>query len=216
MGCLQEDTWLCNQCLPTIPGASSVCLGCEQPTVKHLLCYHCSQQFGVQGVISAGHYHHPLLQRGIHWLKFKGIRAVAPPLASLLLTQLHTIAPLSSLVQQAILVPIPLHPRRQRQRGFNQSEEIARTISTLTGIPLIPLLIRTRATWAQATLPPVWRRHNVTAAFSAAALPPPDRPVIILVDDVTTTGATLAAAATALIPYTIPATRLWGATIARG
>lgn len=104
------------------------------------------------------------------------------------------------------LVPVPIHPVRRRQRGFNQAEELADRLSDLTGIPVIrDLLIRTKKTAPQKELSPAQRLKNLQSAF---ALNPyfcsekrkihhiPDS--VILVDDIFTTGSTVEACARAL------------------
>jgi ComF family protein len=98
------------------------------------------------------------------------------------------------------LTPVPLHWRRQWQRGFNQSEVLARALSRRTGIPIIAALRRVRSTAAQAGLSNSGRRRNVTAAFasraSAGGMLAGKR--ILLIDDVMTTGSTATACALAL------------------
>lgn len=108
---------------------------------------------------------------------------------------------LSSLAEDArplgdasyMLVPVPLGPERARARGYNQVEEVARD----AGIPLVPLLERTRETAPQTTLPRRARLMNMEGAFAATGPVAPDATYIVL-DDVMTTGATLRAAAAAL------------------
>jgi len=173
-------------------------------------CAECRAETRLTGVVSAGSYRNQALQRGVHWLKFKNIQPLAALLSSLLLPRLKRIAPLPLLRTRAVLVPVPLHRRRHRQRGFNQSALLSSALSTYTGIPKADLLERSRSTWTQTKLPPELRKNNTTGAFSL--LSKPSRPLLILIDDVTTTGSTLhSAASTFPEKYTI-----WGCTIARG
>lgn len=101
----------------------------------------------------------------------------------------------SELPDADLVVPVPLHWRRQLLRGYNQAESIGRPLARLLGLPFGEALKRPRATAAQAGLGRDHRRANVRQAFRAR------RPLsghILLVDDVATTGATLDAAARAL------------------
>jgi ComF family protein len=92
-------------------------------------------------------------------------------------------------------VPVPLHPSRHRQRGFNQAADLAAGLR----LPLIHALCRTRATPSQSTLPAALRHGNVRDAFaprrSASRLA---GGTVVLVDDVSTTGATVEACARVL------------------
>jgi len=89
-----------------------------------------------------------------------------------------------------LLLPLPLHPSRLRDRGFNQSAEIARAIHSRLGIPMhVDCLARIRATPPQTALPLKERAKNVRGAFECSADLTGKR--ILLVDDVMTTGATL-------------------------
>lgn len=101
-----------------------------------------------------------------------------------------------------VLVPIPLHPARQRQRRYNQSAELAQALGQLTGLAVDPgLLRRSRNTRQQVGLSGVGRQRNVAGAFAVhpELLLRAGGRRIILVDDVYTTGATTKAAARSLL-----------------
>lgn len=101
--------------------------------------------------------------------------------------------------ERAALVPVPLHPLRERERGFNQSAEIARALARHWQVPVWDdVVARTRATETQTRLTPGERSRNVSGCFRAA---PGAKPRLrgAHVDDVVTTAATLNECATALI-----------------
>lgn len=212
--CLRESSWLCGDCQAnltiTVPLS---CIGCATASPRGTVCSRCQPDYVLQGVLYAGSYGSPWLKRGIHWLKFKGVRSVAPELSRLLIPRLTMIAPLAQLREQAQLVPIPLHRQRLRQRGFNQSTDLALALSELTGIPTDEALIRRRSTWAQAKLPHELRQENIADAFRIRA-GSTSSPIAIIVDDVTTSGATLNTAAKVLAAAGTQ--HCWGLTLARG
>lgn len=155
-----------------------------------------------------------MIQRGVHWLKFRSIRQLAPTLAYLLLPRLIHIGSREHLQHSTLLMPIPLHPSRQRERGFNQAEDIARELASLSGIPLVNALVRNRATLTQTQLDADLRRTNMIDAFSLRTSLPAHIKTVVVLDDVTTTGSTLSEAAKALKAAGVH--EVWGATIARG
>jgi len=128
----------------------------------------------------------------IHALKYERRRSIAKPLGGLMRERGAALLDGADLV-----VPVPLHPRRERERGFNQADDLAQQL----GLPVAPLLRRVRFTTSQIELPADARHENVRDAFSLDRLPTPGSrlpAVIVLVDDVATTGATIEACAKAL------------------
>ena len=135
------------------------------------------------------------VRAAIHALKYNGKRRAAEPLARLALAAWR-----ASGLDADVIVPVPLHRRRGRERGYNQADLLARGIARGAGLPLQrDALARSRATAPQAQLPVSERQRNVAGAFGllpgAATL---SGRTVLLVDDVITTGATIQAAASAL------------------
>lgn len=147
-------------------------------------------------VVSAAHFESPL-REAIHALKYEGV----PHVASLFGARMaHAWQASSVSFAPTMLVPVPLHPRRERERGYNQSMLLARVVAGVLGLPVERRAVRrTRRTEKQAQLESHLevRLANVKGAFTAA--PPIVRGQrILLVDDVFTTGATLLTCAAAL------------------
>jgi len=130
----------------------------------------------------------PIAREALHAFKFGGRRALAAPLAELLaelgLGALPGAAP-------DLLVPVPLHARRERARGYNQSALLATRLGQVWGVPVaLDALGRATATAPQTDLDAAARRQNVRGAFVARR---PELIVgrhVLLVDDILTTGAT--------------------------
>jgi ComF family protein len=100
------------------------------------------------------------------------------------------------LAGQPVLVPVPLHPRRRRERGFNQSELVAAALAARTALSVCAgALVRRKDTAPQAGLTAAERRRNVAGAFAVRQRPRIAGQVVVLVDDVWTTGATARACA---------------------
>jgi ComF family protein len=125
----------------------------------------------------------------LHALKYGKRPSLARPLARLMCASAGDL-----LANADLLVPVPLHRRRRRQRGFNQAEELAKRL----GYSWQPVLRRTRATPSQTDLPAARRHANVRNAFALRKRYSVRGLTVVLVDDVSTTGATLNACATVL------------------
>jgi len=132
------------------------------------------------------------LQRAIHTYKYGGRRELAIPLAQAVFEAAGGLG-----TTLGGLAFVPLHPSRQRDRGFNQAERLARLIAGAMHLPVVRGLVRRRANPAQVGLSAAARRENMVGAFAWDG-PGPAPPGLGLVDDVCTTGATLEAAAAAV------------------
>jgi ComF family protein len=145
-------------------------------------------------------------RRAVHALKYDGLSRVGRDMAAVVAKLVERPPP------EAVLVPIPLGPKRRARRGYNQSEALAAALAPLWGLTNRPeLLVRTRDTPTQTALTPAARLANVAGAFAMqnaecrmqngsprnSAFSILHSP-LVLVDDVFTTGATLAEAARAL------------------
>jgi ComF family protein len=141
----------------------------------------------------------------VHELKYRGRRRSAGRAARLLFDS----EPARQVLAGAsVLVPVPLHPRRLRQRGFNQSQLLARALGRLAGLPVADALARRVETATQTGLSAAARRRNVEGAFRAVRPAAVGGRVVVLVDDVLTTGATARACARALRDAGASAVRL--------
>jgi ComF family protein len=114
-----------------------------------------------------------------------------------------------------VIMPVPLHPMKRREREFNQAERLARRLSLATGIPLrADVLKRPRPTETQARLSREERARNIRGAFVVREGIELEGEQVVLVDDVLTTGATANACAEALAERGAGAVCVW--TVARG
>jgi ComF family protein len=150
-----------------------------------------------------------VIRRAIHELKYRNLRGLAPLMAGLLYDYL-----VENPLPADILVPVPLHRKRQRDRGYNQSALLAKELGRRSGLPVtVNGLVRHRYAVPQARSAGLSERHkNVAGAFTC-----PDERFqgkrVLLVDDVSTSGATLNACAGAL--KTAGAAQVWGLVMAR-
>jgi ComF family protein len=136
----------------------------------------------------------PALFDLVHALKYEAFQELAPWLGRRL-----AVAARAALGRDLVLVPVPLHPSRRRERGFNQSALLGRAAARHLGCPVIEdVLERRRATRPQARLERAARAANVAGAFVRRAPLPPGNQLVVVVDDVVTTGATVGAVLAAL------------------
>ncbi|HEY3013118.1 MAG TPA: double zinc ribbon domain-containing protein [Gemmatimonadales bacterium] len=187
----EGDALICDLCrVRWRPIPHPVCPRCGQPRLQDFECRLCAEwPKGLSRVRSAV-WLEGSARDAVHRLKYDGWTRAAEAIAQAMLG-------LDPLTAGVSLIPVPLGPRRQRERGYNQSERIAAALGACTGMPVrTDLLQRVRETPTQTALTPEARHANVAGAFHAGAGAGLE---LVLVDDVFTTGATLAAAAAALV-----------------
>ncbi len=140
-------------------------------------------------------------------LKYRGIRALAPDMGELLARHLE-----SSRLAADLIVPVPLHRRRERERGYNQAALLAYELGRRTGLPVVPALGRTEDTPPQVAMVGLEkRRANIEGVFECVADVRDRR--VLLIDDVVTTGSTMGACAAPL--KAAGASKVWGLAFAR-
>jgi ComF family protein len=202
LGCGRCDAFLCDVCqAKLIRPETQKCPICKHISARGATCLDCSGKTPLDGVFAACTYRSPLTRTGIHALKYRFIPACAAPLAEVLIAELRN----AELPLPQLITPVPLHTRRLRWRGFNQSELIARYLANhLTPGLTIPLdttsLRRIRFTPPQASVTSRTERlENLKDAFAWRSLATDlTGKTVWLIDDVATTNATLEACARTL------------------
>jgi ComF family protein len=197
---LEEPTRgpVCARCWAAIvPITPPCCRTCGDPlpswriiSLAESRCPRCRRKPPLVSLARAVGPYEGALRAIVHAFKYGARSTLARPLAARLRACGEEV-----LAGADMVVPIPLHRSRQRQRGFNQAAEIARYL----GVPTVAALQRTRRTPPQADLPASRRHANVRGAFVPAPAVFVTDLVVVLVDDVSTTGATLNACAEVLL-----------------
>jgi len=210
VGCGKEGEFLCYSCRQSLPRITPpLCPRCGRPQPSGILCPSCvSWSAKIDGIRSPFRFD-GAMREAIHQLKYRNLRALAVPLAKLLHDYLIT-----DPMPAEVLVPVPLHQKRLRERGYNQSSLLAQQLGKLADLPIVDdCLIRQRHATPQARTATVEERQsNVTDAFACRDHRLRDKQVL-LIDDVSTSGATLDACAAAL--KASGATSVWGLVMAR-
>ena len=210
---------ICEACLAALaPQKGPMCSVCGRMLISWqvaaeavVLCRLCLRQtYGFDRARSYAAYDGAMV-RAITLLKYEPIAPLGAWFAGRLAEMLH--AEFKDLPAD-IVVPVPLHPARQRERGYNQAELIARPLARLLRLPFrSALLVRTRPRPDKLKLSLHERWETVRGAFAARPGSQVDNLRVLLVDDVMTTGATLDACARALRGAS--ASEVFGVTVAR-
>jgi ComF family protein len=194
VGCGQGGSLYCEACRATLSYLKPpVCKVCGLPVEQGRICPQSLQHpLHVDGIRSVATYEDSLGE-AIRRFKYGYMRDLAPVLGDLLVAFWH-----ANPIPVDVIVPVPLHRRRLRERGYNQSALLAIHLGRAVGLPVLcDALQRNRHTMSQVHLGWRERRENVANAFSCVDQRLAARRVL-LVDDVCTTGSTLEACGVAL------------------
>jgi ComF family protein len=211
VGCGAYGSFLCQSCQAELPATRPPrCPICWQPQRQEAICGRCREERpAFQGARSA-YLYRGAAREAVRALKYSYVSALARPMAQLMARYVLEEDP----IEADLLVAVPLHGRRQRLRGYNQSALLARELSRLCGLPVAERgLARHRSTPPQArSADAEARKRSVADAFVADCRWVEGKRVL-LIDDVMTTGATLDACAQAL--RQAGAASVWAFTFAR-
>ncbi len=205
-GAYDSNHILCSLCLADLPHLGNVCPQCASPTPTSVLCGSCLKSPPNYQITHSLYSYKAPIDQLIIQMKYHDKLALCQFFAQQLYQQIKD-KPLPDM-----LIAIPLHPKRIKNRGYNQSWEITKILGKKLNIPISStVLSRVRDTLPQASLPYSERKKNMVKAFKVKQKPNVDR--IALIDDVVTTGHTANIAAYELQKAGVDHIELW--TIAR-
>lgn len=208
LGCGQWGKYFCQECLKKIKLIErQICPVCKKLAVSGKTHPRCQTKYSLNGLVSIFAYE-GIIKQAIGKLKYKFITDLAEELIGL--TSKHM-----SYSKSSILIPVPLHPRRQRWRGFNQAELLGRILAEKFNWQVrTDILVRHKHTKPQVDLKGKERKKNIRGAFKIT----PKAKIknlkkVWLFDDVWTTGSTLRECGQVL--KRAGAKEVWGLTLAR-
>ena len=196
---VQRDIQLCIYCLSDLPH-TSFALYADNPVEKLF-----SGRLKVQAAHSEFYFtKSELIQKLLHQLKYKGNKQIGHFLGTIIGASLLESKRFTDL---DFIIPLPLHPKKQFRRGYNQAAVIGEGISAVLKIPMLEkCVIKTISTETQTKKNRIKRWQNVSESFSITDHQIINGKRILLVDDVITTGATIEACGNVIL--TIPRTKL--------
>lgn len=217
LGCKRTGSYFCADCLNFLSlEQKEICPICERPAFGGLTHPRCKNKYSLDGLTGVFAYK-GLIKSAITKLKYRFISDLAKELVDVFVSFCGENKIFSDLCRKSgiILVPIPLHRRRENWRGFNQSALLGRLIAKNLGLAFSPdMLIRIKNTTPQMQLKEKERMENIKNAFSCSSnISISLSPNILLFDDVWTTGSTLKEAGGVLKRNGIKF--VWGLTLAR-
>jgi len=216
VGCGQEGGWCCEQCLNKIKGDyMPSCPVCNRHNATGETCQSCLASSSLDGVTALFKYSEDeMVGKLLKQFKYNYARGIEAVLQKIITNWGGSLFDKEGKDRAVCLIPVPLHPRRERERGFNQSEILAKILGNRFSFSLDNAsLKRIRYTKQQARLSGEQRRENLRAAFLwVNKKSPPDR--VLLIDDVFTTGTTMQECARVLKQAGVK--QVWGWVLARG
>lgn len=221
VACGSWGEYICKKCFSQIEIVKQpICPICQRQAVGGRTHPGCRGRWRLDGLAVACRYSGPV-KRAIQKVKYKWIYDIEKVMVDLVVANLWRF----DLPKEAVLVPVPLHAKRKRWRGFNQAEILGRSLAEGFGVPVVDTMIRIIETKTQVGLKRKDRKENVKGAFSirgstpnahakSGGVEPLQGKDIVLVDDVYTSGATMGECARVL--RLAGAKSVWGLAVALG
>ena len=194
VGCSTVGSYFCASCLEVIGFCEiQTCPECRQPSIGGFVHPLCRRPWGAERTLCPFKFEGPI-EKAIKALKYGGVRDLADELADLVLASFADQN--ISFGQEAVILPVPLHPIKRLERGFNQTDLLAQSLGRRLALSVwADLLLRQKETPSQTRLNLEQRATNVRGAFRLSEESPKARSLrdrdVIIVDDVFTSGATL-------------------------
>lgn len=214
LGCGKEESgYLCPECRLRLPREQKqLCVRCRQLSPFGKTHPSCASRNFPDGLISPLPYPSPLVKKIIETFKYNFVSSLDQTLAEIIIEELDN-QELKNYLSSFTIIPVPLHRRRYRWRGFNQAELLGKKLTLMLAGSKIDagLVRRTRFTKPQVKLDANQRESNIKGAF---ALTRPSMGRYLIVDDVVTSGSTINEIARTLKKG--GASQVWAATAARG
>lgn len=209
VGCGKVGTYYCESCIKHLETVSPFCIVCKRSSIDGFTHSYCRTPFSLDGVFAVVSYKHSV-KKAVRLLKYHSVSDLSFTLSSLISTFYPHYLP-----RFDFLSSVPLHPKRERLRGYNQSSLLARHLSQHRSFPYAhDLLFRTRFSKPQVELSGEERQTSLVGAFSVNPSFSVLGKTIGIVDDVTTTGATLLECGSTL--KRAGASSVWGIVLAHG
>lgn len=208
--CHKEGDWLCPSCKEVaLQIISSTCPFCDRLSPLGKTCQRCRTKHALSGARSLWYYKGPV-KNLVHTYKYGGILASTDWITLQLSPLLHELPVAKH--HKVIITSVPSSKDRLAERGYNQSEVLAKALTKATGYTYKPLLVRTTKAPSQTSLTRQERIANMENQFRLIQSPL-QADFVVIVDDVLTTGATLSSCALTLKQAGIK--HIWGITIAK-
>ncbi|MEA3295747.1 MAG: ComF family protein [Patescibacteria group bacterium] len=213
--CGKQGNYICEDCLNMIEVLEyQFCPICAKRVIDGKTCANCKTKTKLNGAFSAVSYDSPVIKKMIKQFKYTPFIKDISLIFSYLIIKHFLILSNVNALKQGILIPVPLHRKKLKNRGYNQSQEIAKHLSRFLNIPLYQnVLIKTKNTHQQVGLLSEQRQKNIKGAFACQNIEQIKNKKIFLIDDVFTTGATTSECSKILKQS--GANEVWAVTVAR-
>ncbi len=210
VSCGRLGKYFCTRCISKIELIDrQICPVCTKPAIDGAVHPSCKTKYGIDGMYAAAHFRGPV-KRAIHLLKYQLVSDIVQQLVHLLFDKYP-----SFLTDFDYLIPVPLHNKREKERGFNQSYIISRLLSTKLNLKILNNTLRRAIyTLPQAELKEKERAKNIKGVFYCSKSTLLSSKTVALVDDVATTRSTLMECANVLKRSGVK--KVWGIVLAHG